>query len=209
MLHKIKIIVFIMLLAVLIVGCEANQAKSSDTQKSSKAPNSEPAITIHSVTDEEERTTVRATGADTFFIFQFDIHDDSVQAVEYWVDYYQDGEFVESMMNGGSRIGDMNRPLKLYFTAHEIPQTEQEIWGVALRQGDGFGRSETMIDLEHIAQDAMEVVHPIMELTANTDETVSLGMIALNRGNSGSASNDVERTIQDNDYVYVLRCKFN
>lgn len=209
---KLLVLTIILLLTLTLGGCKSDQGiDSSNLSTAVNNINNEKKvgpISIQSVSiDDEEYTVLKAGGVQTPMIFSVDLGGTPIKEIMYWIDYYRDGEQVNSFLNVSSFIQteSTSSTYKFYFSTSQM-YLNNEIWTLSLRENNNLdtGRYE----LESSEYDST-IIHPIGVISTSLNEAADLGMIVRNLGmEQFGASDDVNRTIKENKEVYVIRCMF-
>ncbi|MCU6713194.1 hypothetical protein M6D81_31300 [Paenibacillus sp. J5C_2022] len=196
----------LLLIGVLIIsGCKGN----TNGFKIDEIESSQNQISIGYINfNDEEYSILKAAGSNNQMIFSINYGNEKVNNITYWIDHYINGELIESLMNMETRISNVSesKDIKIYFTTSEFV-SKQEIWTLALRQGGNV--SSGKYEIKSIDFDST-ITYPLDEISTGLNEIVDLGMLIRNKGkNAISSSDDVERTIKENNEVYVLRCRID
>lgn len=207
---KYIVVISIVVITCLLVGCEANV---NNTINSNERITSQTKTNNHIVIDaisllDEEYSILKAAGTNNSMVFQISLGNVNVQKINYWIDYYRDGELFETILNMGSQVPELSesREYRLYLTTTGI-HSSQEIWTLALRENGNVssGQYENKIN-----EFDSTMTHPLHEISTGINEITDLGMIIRNNGKDHIAlSNDIKSVIKENQEVYVLRCKFD
>lgn len=194
--------VFILFISLcMLMGCKSSTIESENNITEEKVEQ----IVIEYINyDSEEYSVMKAAGADNVMIFSLDYGDVKAENINYWVDHYQDGKFSEKMLDMGSQI-TAGMKSKLYYSTINM-DAKQELWTMSLRQNGNVSSGKnlnTNIDFDNT------LIQPINQnSTADLNQIIDLGMIIRNKDkNSVSSDQDIEKTIEQNKDVYILRCK--
>lgn len=184
----------------MLMGCKSSTIESDNiTEKKVQQ------IVIEYINyDSEEYSVMKAAGADNVMIFSLDYGDVKAENISYWVDHYQDGKFFEKMLGMGSQI-TTGKKSKLYYSTINM-DAKQELWTMSLRQNGNVSSGKnlnTNMDFDNT------LIQPINQnSTADLNQIIDLGMIIRNKDKTSvSSDQDIEKTIEQNKDVYILRCK--
>lgn len=203
----------LLILIVILAGCksEVQQDESNIITPNINIDNAEKIghITINSANlDDEEYTVISAVGVRNSMIFLIDMGDVKVNNISFWIDQYIDGEHENTFLNIRSQVfhTSSSSNYKIYFSNNGI-DFGKEIWTMALRENKSI--SSGKYELESSEYDST-IIHPINKITTVLHKSTDLGMVVRNQGaDLFGASDDVNRTIQENKEVYVIRCMFD
>lgn len=183
----------------LLIGCKSSPVNTSNSIDEKVSQISIDAINF----DNEEYSIMRATGSNNSMIFLINFGTVNVENIEYWIDHYIDGELTEKVLDMESSLTSSSTS-RLYFSISGV-DSSQELWTMAIRQDGNVssGKYQNMnMDFDST------IAQPLGDITSNLDQIIDLGMLVRNkeRNNFGS-SLDVNKTIDENKEVYVIRCK--
>ncbi|GIP44619.1 hypothetical protein J45TS6_30780 [Paenibacillus sp. J45TS6] len=190
----------------MLMGCESSTIES-DKITEKKVEQISEQISIEYINfDSEEYSIMKAAGTDHVMIFSIDYGNVNVENISYWIDHYRDGEFSGTMLDMGSQITTDTKS-KLYFSTINM-DTKQELWNMALRQNGNISSGKqlnTNMDFDST------ITEPIIQNTsADLNQVIDLGMMIRNKDkNSFGSHEDMEKTIEQNKDVYILRCKIS
>lgn len=185
------------LILLLASGCQNNN-KASDASGNN--------IQIESLGAEaDDIVTLKAGGIAEPLVFELQSDDSSIREIEYWVDYYENGEFVKQLFKMSSSYrSDKPSKNRLYFSIMPVPELEKEIWTVTFREGKAvLSTGRYMVENK---ESNVKLAYPLHPAAAKKGETVNLAVRVENSTKAGSSA-DVEEAIRNNEIVYVMRCK--
>ncbi|WP_454190931.1 hypothetical protein [Paenibacillus sp. Marseille-Q7038] len=186
----------------MLMGCKSSTLESDNiTEKEVDQ------ISIEYINfDNEEYSIMKAAGTDHVMIFSIEYRNVDVENINYWIDHYKDGEFSGTMLDMGSQISTDTKS-KLYFSTINM-DTKQELWTMALRQNGNISSGKQMntnMDFDST------ITEPTTQNTsADLNQVIDLGMMIRNKDRDSFGSyDDMEKTIEQNKDVYILRCKIS
>lgn len=81
---------------------------------------------------ENEKELLRLTGAERYFIFDVDLSRISSKRLEYHVDYYKKGEFVEHLIHGAiSGLSSDEKKQRFVWSQVKTGNNQDEVWTLA------------------------------------------------------------------------------
>ena len=154
----------------------------------------------------DEYSAAQSMGATIAFIYEIHSMDASLKQMEYWVEHYIDGARKEDILHstgvvsGGQDvklalgITDVNDVLEMWTLSSRYSGSVMSVKAVRPKEAMGTGMSASVLESDKIVK----------------DQTLNLGVSVRNKGNQNSMvyNGSMEETIQHNDEVFLLKCRF-
>lgn len=147
---------------------------------------------------------------DHSFIYDVKINNDDIQEIVAYVDYYENGEFIERIADLSTYFSDSNADVSVAFVQQTFQETYEK-WNVAIIDDSGSGALETENEHPKSRHDVLSTVWgsvgmPV-NLTMGDAQVIAYVIYSDESTISSSSSIETEEDLQkltNHEYVYVL-----
>ena len=147
---------------------------------------------------------------DHSFIYDVKINNDDIQEIVAYVDYYENGEFIERIVDISTYFSDSNKDVSVAFVQQTFQETYEK-WNVAIIDDSGSGALETENEYPQLRHDMLSAVWGSVGMPVNLtmgDAQVIAYVIYSDESTISSPSFiETEEDLQkltNHEYVYVL-----
>lgn len=204
---KKSITCIILMSLCMLVGCESSVTETPSIGTPNIAEEKAGLISIEPILmDKEEYATMQAAGASNIMIFSINYDNVNAQNIKYWIEHYENGQLTGKILDMSSQLQD-HAESKLYFSTVYV-DTNNEVWTMAFRQNGTIGSGKYVNKNMDFDSTLVQQVSQIPAFDLN--QTNLLGVLVRNKDrNSVGSSDDIEKTIEENKEVYILKCKIS
>jgi hypothetical protein len=153
----------------------------------------------------DDYKVMKSTGVDEAYIYDIRSSDKSIKHIEYWVEHYKDGSFNGRLIQSGS---DMipNQEMRISISRTDINE-KLEMWNVSHLREENSGWATMVSAVNEFQLAASNSILQKEEIIK--DKELNLSAVIRNKaGNSITLLGSMEDLIQNNDEVFIFKCRF-
>ena len=219
-LNTIKIIILVVILTftLLFQGCSTDgKDEASKANKSQMAGE----IVETQLTD-REKELLRGVGIDKFLVFDANIKNKNIKKIDFWVDYYEKGSFRGRCSGVGTDVeASKDKNFKMVFSTNNSASNlleEKLTFSISSNGSGGKGSTNIKIsekmqqtNFENIKQSEIVFGKEVILAVIVGTEGASAKYVSIDALNNKDETikNQANKELLQNDYVYIVKCKFN